>query len=165
MSDDPYPPVARPVRRPDPHDARERVSRLTRLALGLMAAGFVGVFVIAAVLNPYQPDGSPRSMATHTQLGLPPCNMVVMTGKPCPTCGMTTSFALLMHGDVGNSLRANWAGTLLALFWLALVPWAAWGAVRGRVLWVRNLELAVTAAVGIGLAVTLGRWAAVLLWG
>ena len=50
-------------------------------------------------------------MATHTQLGMPPCNFVVMTGKPCPACGMTTSFALLVRGDVGASLRANWAGT------------------------------------------------------
>ena len=56
-------------------------------------------------------------MATHTQLGMPPCNFVVMTGKPCPACGMTTSFALLVRGDVRASLRANWAGTLIAVLW------------------------------------------------
>ena len=35
-------------------------------------------------------------MGTHQQLGLPPCNFVTLTGYPCPACGMTTSFALLV---------------------------------------------------------------------
>ena len=33
---------------------------------------------------------------------MPPCNFVLMTGKPCPSCGMTTSFALLVRGDIGG---------------------------------------------------------------
>src|SRR6516162_9941646 len=93
-----------------------------------MAAGLAAVFVIAFWLNPYTADGSPRTMATHTQLGIPPCNFVVLTGKPCPACGMTTSFALLVRGDVGASLRANWVGTLLAGFWAGLLVWAVVGA-------------------------------------
>lgn len=139
------------------------IGRPVRVVLALMAAGFAGLFVVAACLNPYLPDGSPRTMATHTQLGLPPCNMVVLTGKPCPSCGMTTSFALLMHGDVGNSLRANWAGTLVAGMWLALIPWAAVAAVRGRMPWVRNGELFATILVGVGLSAALVRWGIVLL--
>ena len=47
-----------------------------------------------------------------------------MTGVPCPSCGMTTSFALLLHGDIANSLRANAVGTLLAVFCLVLIPWS-----------------------------------------
>ena len=127
-----------------------------------IALTFGTVFGIAAWLNPYQPDGTPRSMATHTQLGLPPCNMVEMVGKPCPACGMTTSFSLLVHGDPVNSVRANWVGTVLALFWLALIPWAVVSAVRGRYLFVRSAELLATAAVSVLLVLMLGRWVVVL---
>jgi hypothetical protein len=104
-------------------------------------------------------------MATHTQMGLPPCNFVTLTGKPCPACGMTTSFALLAHGDVPNSLRANWAGTLLAVLLLALIPWAAASAVRGRYYYIRSGE-ALTTVIVLGiLVVMLGRWGIVLLQG
>ena len=78
---------------------------------------------------------------------------------------MTTSFALLMHGDFGGSLRANAVGTLLAVFLLALVPWSAVAAVRGRWLWIRYLEpwLLRVAIVFCGLALL--RWAVVLTLG
>ena len=45
---------------------------------------------------------------------------------------MTTSFALLMHGDVVASLGANPAGTLLALGLLLFAPWSLWASLRGR---------------------------------
>ena len=37
---------------------------------------------------------------------------------------MTTSFTLLVRGDVWNSLQANFAGTVLATLGLVFVPWA-----------------------------------------
>jgi hypothetical protein len=93
-------PVAQPIRpgrtRRDPADAaREarRIKWMVRLALLGVAAVLTAVFVIAVRIYPYDEDGNPRTMATHTQLGMPPCNFVVLTGKPCPSCGMTTSFA------------------------------------------------------------------------
>src|SRR5262245_22992061 len=79
-----------------------------RAALVVMAVALVMVFAIAWRLDPYTEDGTARSMATHRQLGLPPCTFMEVTGVPCPSCGMTTSFALLIRGDVANSLRANW---------------------------------------------------------
>jgi hypothetical protein len=105
----------------------------------------------------------PRTMATHTQLGMPPCNMVMLIGKPCPACGMTTSFSLLMHGDIPASLRANWTGTLLGMTWLALIPWAVVSAFRGRYLFIRSGEALTMAIVVAMLVLMLGRWAAVLL--
>lgn len=140
-----------------------KMKRSTRVGLVVMVLGLTAIFVTAAWITPYDEWGAPRSMATHTQLGLPDCNMVMMTGKPCPACGMTTSFALLVHGDVLNSLRANWVGTLLALFWMALIPWGAASAIRGRILGIRNLELVATVAVGITLACMVLRWGWIMM--
>lgn len=140
-----------------------KLTRSVRALLALMALGFTAVFVIAAYLRPYDESGEPLTMATHTQLGMAPCNMVVMTGKPCPACGMTTSFALLVHGDVRASLRANWVGTLIALFWMALIPWGVVSVVRGRLWGVRNGELFLAAAVGILVALMVGRWAVIMV--
>jgi Protein of unknown function (DUF2752) len=126
-----------------------------------LALGLVIVFSIARWLNPYE-NGEARRLETHLQLGLPPCNFRLLTGLPCPSCGMTTSFSLLMHGDWRNSLRANAVGTLLALFWLGLIPWSLASAWRGRCLFIVSLERALTWTVMIFLTLLLVRWAIVL---
>jgi len=127
-----------------------------------LALALIAVFAVAACLNPYHADGSPRTLATHQQLGLPPCNFYFVTGLPCPACGMTTSFALLMHGDVRNSLRANAVGTLLAGFCLLLIPWCLASAVCRRALFVRSMERAFTWVVLMFLSLMLIRWVIVL---
>ena len=101
----------------------------------------------------------PRRMALYVQLGLPKCSSVQMFGKPCPACGMTTSFALLTHGDVVNSMRANWVGTLMCAAVIVLTPWLLVSAVRGRLLWVRNGELFSTIILSGLLLLMVGRWA------
>jgi hypothetical protein len=130
-----------------------------------VALGLAGVFAIAWWLNPYGPDGTPNRMETHRQLGLPPCTFYVTTGLPCPSCGMTTSFALLVRGDVANSLRANAVGTLLAGFCLLLIPWSVACGVRGRALFIRSMERAFTYVILVFLALMLLRWALVLVLG
>src|SRR5262245_50213485 len=120
-SDKPDPPVVQPVTRPVVPARRPasrpvpNTARIVRLSLLVIGVALAGGFGVACWLNPYDANGNPRTMATHTQLGMPPCNFVVMTGRPCPACGMTTSFALLVRGDLAASLRANWAGTLVAV--------------------------------------------------
>jgi hypothetical protein len=136
--------------------------RGTLVGIGL---GLTVVFAVACWLNPHRQDGSPRRMGTHQLLGLPPCNFYFMTGVPCPACGMTTSFALLMHGDMLGSLRANAVGTGLALVCLAAVPWSLISAWRGRTLFVRSLERTFTLIVLVLLAALLLRWAVVLALG
>lgn len=154
-------PVARPVRATDADDPR--LARWVRGFLVLIALGLVAVFAVGLWLNPYHPDGTRRTMATHTQLGLEPCNMVVLTGKPCPACGMTTSVSLLIRGDVVGSLRANWVGTLLAATWLAAIPWAVASAVRGRYYFVRSGEVLTSVLIVAFLVLMIARWAVVIL--
>lgn len=142
-----------------------RNARLVRAGLLAIGTLLAGIFAIAFWLNPYDTDGTPRKMATHTQLGMPPCNFVVLTGKPCPACGMTTSFALLVRGDISNSLRANWAGTMIALLWASTMVWAVSGGIAGKALFIPEGkgELILTIIVGVVLALMLARWGAIML--
>lgn len=142
-----------------------RTARIVRLGLLAVAAGFACVFAAAFWINPYAPDGTPRTMATHTQLGMPPCNFVVMMGKPCPACGMTTSFSLLVRGDVLASMRANWAGSVIAVLWAVMMFWALASGIAGRMLFIPRGrgELILTVTVGVVLALMLIRWVGVLI--
>lgn len=135
-----------------------------RGALVLLALALVGVFALACWLDPYR-DGRVWLQGTHQQLGLPPCRFWKWTGKPCPSCGMTSSFALLMHGDLGNSLRANAVGTLLALVGLACIPWAVCCAWRGRLYLIRAPEAVLVRLVVFFSVLMLLRWLLVLFWG
>ena len=140
-----------------------------------LALGLIGVFGIARWLNPYEPDGTPRLLSTHSQLGLPPCTFLEITKKrfggegiPCPSCGMTTSFALLMHGDLVNSLQANYAGTAIALLCLVAIPWLLACASRQRILFIRSMEKAIVIVTIAFLGLMMVRWAIVLAmirWG
>jgi hypothetical protein len=76
---------------------------------------------------------------------------------------MTTSFALLVRGDVVNSLRANWVGTLLASFCILLIPWAAGSIVRGQPLFIRSLEKSFLGVIIALLVLMLFRWGIVVL--
>lgn len=163
-------PIAEPVRpvpRRDRAAEAARIRRITRAALVSIAVALTGVFVAAFRINPYDADGTPRTMSTHTQLGMPPCNFVLLTGKPCPSCGMTTSFALLVRGDVVASARANWVGSVICVLWALTLVWAVASGIRGRPLFVRpgRGELVFTVIVGAVLVLMLARWAAVLISG
>ncbi len=161
-------PIAKPVR-PAPKRDRAREAavrrRVVRAALLAVAAALTAVFVAAFRIHPYDADGTPRTMATHTQLGMPPCNFVTLTGKPCPSCGMTTSFALLVRGDVANSLRANWVGSVMCVLWAATLVWALASGLRGKPLLVPpgRGEVVFTVVVGAMLTLMLARWTAVLI--
>lgn len=134
-----------------------------RAFLVVMAAAMVIVFYLATRVQPYAADGTALRSASHQTLGLPPCRFQEMADLPCPSCGMTTSFALLVRGDLVNSLRANWVGTGLAVFCLLFVPWSLVSIVRGRLLWVRNVEAVLAFLVGVFTVLMLGRWGIVLL--
>lgn len=129
-----------------------------RAALLAVAGGIIAVFVVAHRLSPYDSAGQPLRMAAHEQLGLPPCHFVRYVGRPCPTCGMTTSFALLMKGDLAASWRANCAGTLFAFWLMVLVPWGAISAVRGHWLFGRKVEYWLLGGIIGTVLIALLRW-------
>jgi len=138
------------------------LSLWVRAALIGIASVLVAIFGVALWLDPYDQNGNARRMGTHLQAGLPPCTFHAITGVPCPSCGMTTSFALLVRGDVMNSLRANAVGTILALFWLALIPWSLACAIGRRYYGFVSSEWAVLVVVIVFVVLLTIRWAVVL---
>jgi hypothetical protein len=147
---------------PEPLEALPYLAWWVRGGLLAIAAGLLVIFGIASALNPYDDEGQPRRMETHRQLGLPPCTFYGMTGVPCPSCGMTTSFALLVRGDVWNSLKANAVGSLLAAFCLVLIPWSLVTVLLKRPVFIVSMERALTRLVVVFLTLMLIRWAIVL---
>lgn len=81
-----------------------------RIVASLVFFGCVGFLGLAAWLIP-----DPSGVGSHQQLGFPPCTMMVLTGYPCPTCGMTTAFAHTVRGELGSAFHAQPAGLVLAL--------------------------------------------------
>jgi hypothetical protein len=106
---------------------RKELSGPTRWLLATLAAALSALLLIAAYL---QPD--PQHYGTHEQLGLPPCAFQYLFGTPCPTCGMTTSWAHLIRGEILNSFRVNAGGAILAVLAIAAIPWLVIAAIRGR---------------------------------
>jgi hypothetical protein len=111
--------------------ADEPTSR-ERLWLAAVGLGLITVLGIARWIEPTDAQGRARTQGTHQQIGLPPCTVYVLTGWPCPGCGLTTSFSHLMHGNVVHSLRANPIGTFMATLCGLLAPWLLLSAVTGR---------------------------------
>jgi hypothetical protein len=133
-----------------------------RALLVVIALGIAGVMTVGACLHPYDSDGQPKKQETHRQLGLPACSFYRMTALPCPSCGFTTSFSLVMHLDPLNALRANSVGTILALFCLCVVPWAIVSAWRGRYVWVASGEQTLIVCLVAFVVMMLTRWAILL---
>ena len=75
---------------------------------------------------------------------------------------MSTSFALLVRGDVANSLRANAVGTLLAALCMAILPWTLACAVCNRPIIVHAMEKALMRIIVAFLVLMMARWTLVL---
>jgi hypothetical protein len=146
----------------EPLDVLPVMSRWVRGTLVGIALGLTALFAVAAFLNPYRIDGSARRMETHMQLGLPECTFKQVTGLPCPSCGMTTSFALTIRGDFSDAVRANSVGVMLALTLLAAIPWCLASVLCRRTLFVQSAERALMVIVIGLLSLMLVRWAVIV---
>jgi hypothetical protein len=151
------PPLATPVRRssrgPLLLPVRGVESPRHRLAHTIVFLATAGILGLAAWLEP-NPDG----LGTHRQMGFPPCNMILLCGYPCPTCGMTTAFAHTVRGQFLSAFRAQPAGLLACLVtaWMAFMSLAATlGCRRWTINWYRVSPMRLAL---IGLAVVLLGW-------
>jgi hypothetical protein len=93
----------------------------------VLAIVCAGALVLGMILVP-----SPDGVGTHEALGLPPCGMWVVTHHPCPTCGVTTSFALAAHGRLIDSFVNQPFGLLVFLMTVAGLAVNGVGAAMGR---------------------------------
>ena len=154
----PMPPQSR-LPPPLPEVLEERRER--RLAAVCAALG-IGVFWIAAVLNPYDDLGRPLCYGTHRQLGLPPCLIKQVTGLACPSCGMTTCLSLFMHGELAAAWQANSAGFVLAFLGVGATVW-----MLGVAVGLQPMRFAVSDAINwlivAATIMALARWVAATL--
>jgi hypothetical protein len=126
-----------------------RLSPRARLLAAFAAAVVATPMALAARLTP-----DSRGWGTHEQLGWPPCWLLRVTGRRCPSCGMTTAWSYAAQGNVPAALETSVGGTLLfmaaCLGVIGLVVAAATGrAPLARVspkvvLWVATAWLVVT---------------------
>lgn len=111
---------------PQHHLNNNRLSAGTRCLLATCGSIALMLCAIAGTLSP-----DPRGFGTHEQLGLTPCRFYQWTGRPCPTCGTTTAWTLVMKGHMAAAVKTNLSGALLCVAILVLAPWvlmsAAWG--------------------------------------
>jgi len=84
---------------------------------------------IALYLTP-----KPEGHGTHTELGLPPCPSVMFFGRPCPGCGLTTSFTALVHGNIPFAFHAHPLGPFLYLVFTVTAFMAIYG-------WITRLHM------------------------
>ena len=77
-------------------------------------------------------EPSPRGHGSHVQLGLQPCPSVVLFGRLCPGCGMTTSFAHMVRLGLVPAFRANAFGPLVFLAYSASALLMGYGFARSR---------------------------------
>ncbi len=86
------------------------------VALALLATAS-SVLAVAVWLKP-----AAIGYGTHTQLGLPPCNFLLVTHLPCPSCGLTTCFAYCVRFQFWKAFLANPFGLLAFFATVSVIP-------------------------------------------
>lgn len=74
---------------------------------------FMAWLIITVIGLSLSPDATGHG--THQKLGFPPCPSVMLFDRPCPGCGLTTSWTSLLHGNFGLAFAAHPLGPLLYL--------------------------------------------------
>jgi len=137
----------------------EHYKRNERIGLFGLGVLLFGLLAAAAWLKP-----NPAGLGTHTQLGLPGCTMYTLVGIRCPGCGMTTSWAHMMKGDLTSALRTNVGGVLLCFLAAGVFPCLIWMSIQGRPFkgrWFSHVAIGVLMiAIGISIVEWLIRLAA-----
>lgn len=130
-----------------------RLGVAARLGLGLVGAVLCVPLGVASQLEP-----SPLGMGTHQQLGLPPCTFRLLLGMRCPTCGMTTSWAHMVRGQMASALRVSVTGTALALLCAAGAVCALASALSGKLMLAPPRDAVWICGISILLVAILCEW-------
>lgn len=129
-------------------------SHRVRVRAGAVFAGSAALLLLAALLKP-----DPSGLGTHRQLGFPGCGLVITTGIPCPTCGMTTAFAHAVRGRVLRALAAQPFGALMALATLTLAALSLAVIATGKAWWINWYRLSPALVVAATVVVFGAAWA------
>jgi hypothetical protein len=106
----------------------------------VIAAVWATVCAVALLL-PVLLTPDPRGYGTHEQFFLHGCIFRRLTTLPCPFCGLTTSFAHIVRGNLADAVRCHPAGpvlyVLLILGALYSLMWgiSGWNPLRGSLDW------------------------------
>lgn len=144
---------------PNPQCDATAISFRLRLVAAVLGASLLAVCFIALRLEP-----DARGQGTHQQLGLPPCTFMMLFNIRCPACGMTTAWSNVVRGRLPSALRANVAGTLLAVAGALAGPWLLISAAMGRWLWRVPSQGVLAALVVVLMIVMLSDWTARLIF-
>jgi len=109
----------------------------------------VGVGVMVGLGLYLAPD--PAGHGTHQQLGLPPCTIYYLTGRPCPSCGLTTSVSAIIHGQFALAWRANPIGFLIVAGAAAVACNSLIALVGGRSVRLENTRFTLLLLVLLGI--------------
>jgi hypothetical protein len=114
------------------------------------------MLALAALLTAVRLTPAPEGIGTHQAIGLQRCEFLYRTGLPCPSCGMTTSFAWFVRGNWLASFYVQPMGFVLALmcggvFWAGIYM-ALSGAPIHRLLGQLPGVVVVVGLVGFGIA-------------
>ncbi|MFN3188964.1 MAG: DUF2752 domain-containing protein [Aureliella sp.] len=129
------------------------IPRWLRTTCALTAIVLTGTLLTARVLRP-----SPNGLGTHQQLGLPPCTSIVLWDLPCPACGMTTSWAHMVRGQVLEAFYANAGGALLSIIALVCIPATCYFSLAGLATKRERFSLFLAASLLIAIVVAIAQW-------
>ncbi|HKX27228.1 MAG TPA: DUF2752 domain-containing protein [Blastocatellia bacterium] len=141
--------MKQPDRRGLPRSADSAVyslfDQVVYLSLSVMAG------LLLAVARMLQP--SSRGVGTHEQLGLPPCPFLHFTGIPCPSCGLTTSFAYAARFNFSAALTTQPFGLIAFFLTVSIIPLSLY-LIRHRIPWselihARKLDTMVYVLIGL----------------
>ncbi len=119
-----------------------------------MLGGAAAVLAVAAWLSP-----DPSGVGTHRQLGFPPCGLMVTTGTPCPTCGMTTAFSHAIRGHPGAAIVTQPFGALLAFGAFAATGLALAALLTGKAWWINWYRVSPGWVMALIVVLFLAAWA------
>jgi len=121
------------------------------------------VLAIARWLHP-----AANGYGTHQQLGLPPCAFFKLTGIPCPSCGLTTSFAHAARLHLYQAFITQPFGVIAFCLTVISIPLFAW-LIRRRIAWkevihARGVDVMLYLLIAIYLISWLYKIAVVKMW-